>query len=810
MMQDVRYAARTLLKSPLFLATAIFSLGIGIAANTTVFSVVNAIVLAPPAVRDPGSLVTVYTSDFSGPRFGTSSYPDFTDFRARGALEDLAAYRRTGPLVAVGDSVERAQVVAVTGNYFSLLGVSAAIGRTFVLNEPLAPGADALIVLSHSYWRRRFAADPAVVGRTVNLNGQPFSIIGILPEEFTGVERGSIPDAWIPLSMSQGLNLQQRGSRALRLIGRRKTSSSVEQVRAEFDALAAQLQDIDARAWTDRNNERRVITVLSEADSRVPPRERGAVLGGLALILSVMALVLLMACVNVASLQLARAVSRQREIAIRLSLGARRFRVFRQLLIESLILALSAGTLGVLLSVWAMNGLDAAQSTFDLPMEFVFTIDHRVMGFAIGLSLLTGLIFGIVPAIQSSRVSLAAMAKGDASSGQWSRTRMRNAFVAVQIALSFLLLIGAGLFLRSLMRATDIHPGFDRENVLLFSADLRAQGYQQATAGHALEFSLLERLRSLPGVSSATFADRVPLTPGGQRTNVLVEGYQPQPGEDIEHHFATVGPDYFDVVRIPIIRGRGFTDTDREGAPGVLVVNEAFARKFWPGEDPIGKRVRPGGSDAYFEVIGLAKEAKYYSLGEEPVPFFYRPALQFYVGAPTFMIRTEAAPAQLASSVRARVRDVEGSLLLFNVQTLADATRFSLFGRRVAGSILGVTGLVSLLLAAIGIYGVVAYAFQLRTHEIGIRMALGAERRDVIGLVLGHGMKLTVIGTSIGLVASFGATRLLASFLYGVSPTDPLSFAATATVLFLIAVIASYLPARRVARLDPTAALRQQ
>ena len=372
MMQDVRYAARTLLKSPLFLAAAIFSLGIGIAANTTVFSVINAIVLAPPAVRDPGSLVTIYTSDFSGPRFGTSSYPDFTDFRARGALEDLAAYRRAGPLVAVGDSVERAQVVAVTGNYFSLLGVSAAIGRTFVLNEPLAPGADPFIVLSHSYWRRRFAADPAIVGRTINLNGQPFGIIGILPQEFTGVERGSIPDAWIPLSMSQGLDLQQRGSRALRLIGRLKTASSVEQVRAEFEALAAQLQDIDARAWTDRNNERRVITVLSEADSRVPPRERGAVLGGLALILSVMALVLLMACVNVASLQLARAVGRQREIAIRLSLGARRLRVFRQLLIESLLLALSAGTLGFLLSVWAMNGLDAAQSTFDLPMEFVF------------------------------------------------------------------------------------------------------------------------------------------------------------------------------------------------------------------------------------------------------------------------------------------------------------------------------------------------------------------------------------------------------------------------------------------------------
>ncbi|MBI4471754.1 MAG: ABC transporter permease [Acidobacteria bacterium] len=809
MIHDIRYAIRMLFKNPLFLAVAVLSLGIGIAANTTVFSVINAIVLAPPAVRDPGSLVAVYTSDFSGPRYGSSSYPDFLDFRSRGALDDLAAYRMWPPLVSIGDSVERAQVAAVSGNYFPLLGVTASIGRTFALDEPLRPGEDSFIVLSNRYWRRRFAADPAVVGRTVNLNSRPFTIAGVLPPEFTGVERGNTPDAWIPLSMSQGFNFQQRGSRGLRLIGRLRPGSSIEQVRAEFAALAAQLQEAYGPAWTDRNSERRVITVIYESESRVPPPDRALIFGGLALILSVMALVLLIACVNVASLLLARAVSRQREIAIRLSLGAKRVRVFRQLLIESFLLAITAGTFSVLLTAWVISGLELLQDRFGLPATFVFALDQRVVTFAAGISLLTGVIFGFVPAIQSSRVSLATMAKGDATGGHWSRSRMRNAFVAAQIALSFLLLIGAGLFLRSLSRASNINPGFDPENILLFSTDMRAQGYQQPVVGRALQVRLLEQLRSTPGVESVTLADTIPLTLGRQRQRVWVDGYAEQRGEDMEHHFAIVGPDYFHVLRIPIIRGHGFTDADREGSAGVVVVNEAFARKFWPGEDPLGKRMRAG-SDAFSEVIGVARDSKYYTLAEEVVPFFYRPALQTYIAAPTFLVRTAGAPAQMIPSVRARVRGVDSALLLFDIQTLTDATSISLLGARAIGSILGVTGFVALLLAVIGIYGVVAYAFQQRTHEMGIRIALGAQRRDVVGLVLSHGMKLAATGMGIGLVAAFGTTHLLKSFLYDVSPTDPLSFALTVIVLFIAAILASYLPARRAAQVDPVVALREE
>jgi predicted permease len=818
--QDARYAGRMLGKNPGFIAVVVVTLALGIGANATIFSLVNALLLRPLPAERPEEIVAVYTSDFSGPRYGASSYPDYLDFREKNdALEGLVAYTLRPLNLAVRGTNERIFAELVSGNYFSLLGIRPALGRGFLPEEDRTPGRHPVVVLSHGLWTRRFGADASLVGRLITLNGEAFTVVGVAPEGYGGMIRGLGVEAWVPTMMEPKLqpnsrDIVERSNRGFLLLGRLKTGATVEQAQARFNVIARQLHQAFPQAWTDVRDQRRAVTVLPEYQARIFPGARGPVLGFLALLMVVAGLVLLVACANVANLLLSRAAARRREMAIRLSLGAGRGRLIRQLLTESILLALVAGSAGTLLALWGTDLLTAFQPPVPIPVQLSLSLDGRVLAFALLLSLLTGVLFGLAPALGASRPDLVQSLKDDASgSGGASRSRLRRAFVVAQVSLSLLLLIGSGLFLRSLRNASTLDPGFDAENLLLLSMDLEPQGYTRET-GPAFYQRLLERARAVPGVEAATLATELPLGLGASRMGLTIEGYTRQPGEDAEVHGAFVGPGYFETLRIPLLRGRGFTDQDRQSAPGVAAVNEAFAQRYWPGQDALGKRLQLGvgvtPEDPAWEVVGVVKTGKYVTLGEEPRPFFYMPVLQVYRPSATLLVRAAGGPARALPAVRTAVQELDRSLPLFDVKTMEQHLGTTLLPARLAGAVLGLFGGVALLLAAVGIYGVMAYAVAQRTREIGIRMALGARPADVLRLVIAQGMGLTLVGMAIGLAAAFGVTRFLASLLYGLSPTDPVTFLGVSLLLAGAAFLACYLPARRAMRVDPAIALRYE
>jgi len=821
LLQDIRYALRTLGRSPSFTLVAALTLALGIGANTTVFSLVNAVLLRPPAgVASPERLVGIYTSDYSGPPYGTSSYPDVEEFaRQRDVFSGVMAYAPELVAVGRGDATERRSGELVSGAYFDVLGVRPAFGRFFAPDEARLGAPAPVVVVSHAFWRTQLAANPAAVGRTILVAGRPLTVIGVAPQGFTGMIRGLAADVWLPLPTGAALglgvrsprDLAERGARLLWTVGRLRPGVTREQAQEHMAVVARQLHAAYPDAWTDVTSATRRVTLLPERATRVPPQARGPALGFAALLMTTVGIVLLICCANVANLALARALRRGREIGVRLSLGASRARIARQLLTESVVLATLGGVGGLLATLWAVDLVATVRLPLPVPIRIDLQPDARVLGFSVAVTLATAVLFGLAPALRASRRDVAAVLKGTTPIDELGRRRvtLRGALVVVQVALSFLLLASALLLVRTLREAATMDPGFRADHMLLADLERPAGGLGEIDPTR-LSLAVRDRLAAVPGVRAVTWAAFVPLDVNWARRGASVRGYQPARGEDMEFHFNAVGPGYFGTMGIPLVSGRDFTDADRPGAPGVVIVNESFARRFWPGQNPVGKRVSfRGDGGPFLEVVGVARDGKYRSLAESPLPFVYAAALQEAHGM-VLHVRTVDAPASYIPAIRRAVSEAAPGFMLVRPRTMEQHVGSALLPQRVAGSVLGLFGLVALLLASLGLYGVVAYAVAQRTHEIGVRVALGADRGRVVRFVLRHGMRLSAVGLAVGVPLAWATTRLLSGLLLGGRTGDPAVFATAAAVLAGVALVATYVPARRAARIAPMEALRYE
>ncbi len=796
MLQDLRYALRMLAKSRGFTAVAVVSLALGIGANAAIFSAVNTLLFRPlPAVEDPDRLAWMRRS---------LSYPNYQDYRDQNQVfSGLAAHQKVAMTLARGNDVDLVQGQIVSSNFFSVLGTKPVLGRTF-LPEEEQPGAPAVIVLSHEFWKRKFDADPGVVGRTVRFSGLPFTVIGVAPQDFNGVEVGMVRDAWVTFAHHEQLlprlNLKSRNVHVLGVLGRLKPGVDLDQARANLQVIAERI----AAAYPQQKLAE-PIAVLP-AQGGLDPRERDEFIAVSALLHGVVLLVLLAACANVATLLLARGADRAREIGVRLALGAGRLRIVRQLMTESVLLSLLGGALGVLLALWLVDLIAAVRVPTPNPIVLDFRLDYRVMWFAAGVSVFAALLFGLAPAVQWSGLGLAPVLKGEGGAGGGAkRSRMRNGFVIAQFTLSLVVLIGAGLFLRSLRNASALDTGFAARDVVLLPVNLSLQRYPE-DRGRQFYQRLLDNVRATPGVRSASLVTTVPLGLSNAGVFVTLEGKSEDDRERVDT--TTVASGYFETLGIPILRGRDFSLRDTQSAPQVAVINETMARFLWPDQDPIGKRFSFGAREPYVEVIGVVKDGKYRSLGERPRPFLYLPLEQNYEGAVHLVAGGD--PQATLRLVRDAVRAIDPGLAAFAPRTISEHLGIALFPARMGAVLLGSFGLVVLVLAAVGIYGVAAYSAGQRTQEIGVRMALGAQRHHVLALIVGQGMRLVTIGLGLGVVAALAATQLLQSFLYGVSPTDPLVFAGISGMLAAVAAAACYLPARRATKVDPAVALRYE
>lgn len=814
LLRDLKFSARSLLKHRGFTAIAVITLAIGIGATTTIFSVVNGLLLRPlPGVSKSDRLVDVYATEANGSSFHTFSYPDYLYYREQNKVFDgLMAYTGVPINLNAGAQPERIFGIIASGNYFDVLGTRPALGRFFLPEEDQTPGTHPVVVISYDLWRRRFAADPALIGKTIALNGHSFSVVGVAPEGFRGTWSGLAPDIWVPLMMQSqirpGADQMGRGARWLDMVGRLKDGVTTTQAKAGLSMLAGQLEE----SYPETN---RGVGADVRAASSVPGQMRSAVIGFMAILMSVVGLVLLIACANVAAMMLARANTRRKEVAIRLAVGARRWHIVRRLLTESLLLFLLGGAGGVLIAVWATHLLLAFKLPADVPISLDLGVEVRVLLFTLLVSLATGLLFGLAPALQASRPNLLQGLK-DQTAGGGHRSRLRNAFVVAQISISLVLLITAGLFVRSLRNAGTIELGFNPEGVQTVSLDLRTQGYNQAQ-GQEFYRQLIDRVATMPGVRSASLARIVPLNGNNMMTGINVAGQEPPPGQR-SHRVGlnTVDTRYFETLEMPLLRGRTFNEGDKQGAPQVAIINETMARRYYPSADvstALGQSFTFGGEDANARVsiVGIVKDIKYETLGEDPRPYVYLPFQQSYSGLMTLHVRTLPGVAgNVLAGVRREVAALDKDLPLLDVMPMTEQIGLSLLPLRVATTIGGTLGTVGLLLAAIGIFGVVSYSVSQRTREVGIRMALGAQKGDVLRLVMRQGLWLALIGVGIGWALSFALTRTLGSLLYGVGSTDPLVFIGTALLLVGVAFVASYQPARRATRIDPLVALRYE
>ena len=804
LLQDIRYGLRMLLKKPGFTAVAVIALALGIGANSAIFSVVNTVLLRPLPFNEAERLVRVYVTDAKrGIRRYPTSYLNFADWREQNRVfEHLAAYSSASATLAGGDIPELAEGVGSSADLFSVLGAQPALGRVFTRDEE-RPGGSHVVVLSHGLWQRRFGSDPKIIGQQILFDGESTTVIGVMPPGFSFPLDQAQTEFWIPLDPKTQLNAE-RGANYLGVIGRLKPGASVQQAQAEMEAIARRLEQEYPQKNTGRS-----VNLVSMYEDVV-----GEIRPALLVLLGAVSFVLLIACANVANLLLARAASREKEMAIRTALGASRWRVMRQLLTESLLLSLLGGSLGLLLALWGIDLLSAAIPD-NIPRVKEIGLDLRVLGFTMGVSILTGLMFGLAPALRASQTDLNESLKegGRGSTEGLRRNRTRSLLVISEVALSLVLLIGAGLLIKSFAYLREIKPGFNPHNVLTASVSLPIVKYPEEQQQATFFQQTLERAAALPGVQSVAVVDPLPMSGNLAMTIFKIEGRPPlAPGEQLAANSRAISADYLRAMGIPLLKGRALTERDSKDAPKVMLINETLAQRFFPGEDPIGKRVTPTiAPDFTAEIVGIVGDAKHRSLDKEAGPEYYVSYLQAPSSYMSLVARTEVSdPTQLISALRGAVLQVDKDQPLSEIRTMEQLLANSVAKQRFNMFLLGIFAAVALLLAAVGIFGVMNYSVTRRTHEIGIRIALGAQSRDVLKLVMGQGMILTVIGVALGLAGAFAATRVMSSLLYGVSVTDPVTFTGVSLLLAGVALLACYLPARRATKVDPMIALRYE
>jgi predicted permease len=814
---DLRYAVRMLLRRPGFTLVAVLSLALGIGANTTIFSVVDALLLRSLPVADPGRLVTIYTRDAQNPAMlsGPLSHLNWRDYREQArSFSGILGYSWLPMSFAKGAEASVIVGQLVSENYFQMLGVRPARGRVFTAEEGQRPGANPVAVVSDHFWRQHLDGDPAVVGRAITINGSPFTVVGVAPASFTGTDTGIQPELWAPMTMNRQIlrdpDLNLYGTRRgliVNAIGRLRPAVTLAAAQAEMAAIARHLeQEYPA------DNRGRTVRLLPLPQATVPPELRGTLVNGSLLLLGVVGLVLLIACANVANLLLARATARRREIAVRLSQGARRGRLVRQLLTESLVLALCGGALGLLLMSWADHVLLAFLPTLPFPVTVAldFGADPRVLGFALAVTAATGLLFGLVPALQSSRPQLVAALKSHAATAP-ARGRgmgLRGALVAGQVALSLVALVASGLFLRSLAAAQRLDLGYEApEQLVSFSFDVGLYGLDRGR-GEQLYRAIRERVAAMPGVAASALAQAGPLQ-GSFYRSVFLEGQQDASANGLMLEVDDVDAEFFRTAGVPILEGRAFTAADRAGAARVAIVNRTMAQKLWPGRSALGKRFHFFDQPSV-EVVGVARDAKYNTATEDPQPFAYLPLAQNYTTAVTLVTRAAGDPLALLPPLTRQVRALAPGLALVIQGTLPQQVHRALWAPRFAASLLALFGALALALAMLGIYGVMSFSVAQRARDIGVHMALGARRAVVLGMILAQGMRLVAAGLAIGILLALAVSRIAAGLLIGVSATDPVAFLVTPPLLALVALVSIYVPARRATDVDPTVVLRYE
>jgi predicted permease len=811
--RDTGYAVRMLLRAPGFAFVVILTLALGIGANAVIFSAIDAVLLRDAPVADPDRVVVVYTTSGREP-YSSSGYPDYVDLRDSGVFESLAAFASIPLALDVNNQTESIVGEVVTGNYFDVVGVTIPVGRGFGRGDDDKGSPVRVAVISHAFWQRVFGGNSAALGQTIRLNGNAYTLIGVAPRGFTGPILGRAPDVWVPMALqpevrppSAGLRrglghsrlLDVRGMRWMNMVGRLRAGTGIAEAQSGADVVAARL----TAAYPQSNRERRfTVARLGEG-----PGVRTSTRPMLRLLGAAVVLVLLIACANVGSLLLARAVSRRREVAVRMAVGAGRARLIRQWLAESVLLAVLGSAAALLIAWWGTPLL----YTLGIPETVDLSLNLRVLGFTLVVAVGSGVLFGLAPVVQTLRKDTitALRDEGGAVATGARAARMRGAFVVLQVALSVVLLVGAGLFLRTLKNAYGVDLGYDVDRVVVGDINLDVRGYSQQAGVVAYE-QILSRIEAIPGVMAAGAARVTVLSGGARTTNISTDGrpIQEDGSNAITTRVNVVSHRYLDALNVPILRGRNFAETDRPGTPRVTIVSDSFARRMWPNQDPIGKTV--GYGNPSLQVIGVVPDTVYRSAIErDPPPFFYILLAQNYESGVSLHVRSAGNPMLLVPSIREVVRQVDSNLIFARPQPLRDVLDSSLSAERMMGMLVGLFGAVALLLAVVGLYGVMAHLAAQRTTEIGIRLAMGAQPASILTLLLGQGLRLVAIGSVIGLAGAFAGTRYVETQLFGVKPTDPLTFAAVCGVLLLAGVAACLVPARRAMRVDPVVALRQ-
>ena len=800
--QDLKFAFRRFVKQPGFTLIALFTLALGIGANTTIFSVVNSIVLKPLPYREPDRLAMVWMDNSRiNVKEDWHSYPNYVDYRDNSqTFEDIAIFNNRS-LNLTGDG-EPERVVGAWGsaNLFPLLGVEPLLGRTFTAAEE-DRDKDLVVVLGYGLWQRRFAGDPGIVGQKIALNGVNREVIGIMPQGFSFPRKET--EMWVPPSLTEGRRAS-RGSFWIQAIGRLKPGVTIAQAQADMSQIAAGIVERDPQMEGYGSN---IVAYHEQIVGKVKP--------ALLVLLGAVAFVLLIACTNVANLLLSRAAARERETSIRMALGAGRGRLVRQFLTESAMLAIASGAVGVAIAYWGLNAL-IAFAPQDIPRLNQIGIDGRVLGFSLLVSILTAIIFGLVPALQASKPDLNESLKegGRGATTGVQGKRVRNALVVAEVAIALVLLIGAGLMIRSFLFLRQVNVGFNPDNLLTMRVQLSGTKYREGQAATNFFQQLIQRVEALPGVQAAGAVTDIFLSQTPNSTNFSIEG-RPEmpPSERVEVPVDTVTPGYFKAMGMQLMKGRFFEDRDAREAPPVVIINETMARQFWPDEEPLGKRLKYGtlnSQDTWKEIVGVVADARRTGFDHEVRPETYLPLAQSPAGGMALVIRTDADPLKLAGTMRAAVWDIDRDQPVFEVKTMDAMLGDMRAQRRLNMLLFAIFAVVALLLASVGIYGIISHSVTQRTHELGVRMALGARTVDVLALVLRQGMGLSLLGIGIGLAAALLLTRVMGSLLYGVSATDPLTFVALAAILAVVALVASYIPARRATKVDPMIALRYE